>query len=461
MLIPSRRNFLNICCRSLASAGAAGLVSRFGMVNALAQTSCPTDYRALVCVFLLGGNDSNNLVIPISTPIGNPENSYTVYSNVRKGLALAQNTLHPIAAANGDQYALHPSMPELANLYTAKNLAVLANVGTLVAPITKAQYQAPGATVPSNLFSHSDQQQEWQSSIGQGLASTGWGGRVADLMQSCNSSNFPMIVSVGGNSLFSTGAQTNPATVLPGQSLGLQGFDNSAAAQARLTAFQNLLTFDNGVAIVQADNTITKNGVDQGILLNQALTGISALKTTFPNTTLGQQLQQVARIIQVRSGLGVRRQIFFTSLGGFDTHQQQLNDQTNNLLQVSQAMKALYDATVEMGVDRQVMTFTESDFSRTLQPNGSASVGTDHAWGSHQIIMGGGVKGGDLYGQFPTLALTGPDDANNRGVWVPTTSLDQYGAALATWFGVAPEQLSQVFPNLPNFKTPPPAFAQV
>jgi uncharacterized protein (DUF1501 family) len=380
---------------------------------------------------------------------------------VRKGLALAQNTLHPIAAANGDQYALHPSMPELANLYTAKNLAILANVGTLVAPITKAQYQAPGATVPSNLFSHSDQQQEWQSSIGQGLASTGWGGRVADLMQSCNSSNFPMIVSVGGNSLFSTGAQTNPATVLPGQSLGLQGFDNSAAAQARLTAFQNLLTFDNGVAIVQADNTITKNGVDQGILLNQALTGVSALKTTFPNTTLGQQLQQVARIIQVRSGLGVRRQIFFTSLGGFDTHQQQLNDQTNNLLQVSQAMKALYDATVEMGVDRQVMTFTESDFSRTLQPNGSASVGTDHAWGSHQMIMGGGVKGGDLYGQFPTLALTGPDDANNRGVWVPTTSLDQYGAALATWFGVAPEQLSQVFPNLPNFKTPPPAFAQV
>jgi uncharacterized protein (DUF1501 family) len=457
MLIPSRRKFLNICCRSLASAGAAGLVSRFGMVNALAQNSCPADYRALVCVFLFGGNDSNNMVIPISTPVGNPENSYTVYSNVRKGLALAQNTLHSIAAANGDQYALHPSMSELANLYTSKNLAILANVGTLVAPITKAQYQAPGATVPSNLFSHADQQQEWQTSLGQRPSSTGWGGRMADLMQGCNSSNFPMIVSVGGNSLFSTGAQTNPATVLPGQALGLQGYDNSAAAQARLTAFQNLLTFDDGVALVQADNAITKNGVEQGILLNQALAGASALKTTFPNTTLGQQLQQVARIIQVRSALGVKRQIFFTSLGGFDTHQQQLNLQSNNLLQVSQAMKALYDATVEMGVDQEVMTFTESDFSRTLQPNGSASVGTDHAWGSHQLIMGGSVKGGDLYGQFPTLALAGPDDANNRGVWVPTTSLEQYGAALAIWFGVAPDQLSQVFPNLPNFKTPPPA----
>lgn len=457
MLIPSRRKFLNICCRSLASGGAAGMVSRFGMVNALAQNSCPADYRALVCVFLFGGNDSNNMVIPISTPAGNPENSYTVYANVRKGLALAQNSLLSIAAANGDQYALHPSMSDLAGLYTSKNLAILANVGTLVAPITKAQYQAPGATVPTNLFSHADQQQEWQTSLGQRPSSTGWGGRMADLMQGCNSSNFPMIVSVGGNSLFSTGAQTNPATVLPGQPLGLQGFDNSPAAQARLTAFQNLLTFDNGVALVQADNAITKNGVNQGILLNQALAGASALKTTFPNTTLGQQLQQVARIIQARGALGVRRQIFFTSLGGFDTHQQQLNLQSNNLLQVSQAMKALYDATVEMGVDQQVMTFTESDFSRTLQPNGSASVGTDHAWGSHQLVMGGGVKGGDLYGQFPTLALAGPDDANNRGVWVPTTSLEQYGAALATWFGVAPDQLSQVFPNLPNFKTPPPA----
>jgi uncharacterized protein (DUF1501 family) len=458
MLIPSRRKFLNICCRSLASAGAAGLVSRFGMVNALAQSSCPSDYRALVCVFLLGGNDSNNTVIPISTPAGNPGNSYTVYSNVRKGLALAQNAVHAISAANGDQYALHPSMPELADLYTSNDLAILANVGTLVAPLTKAQYQAAGATVPSNLFSHSDQQQEWQSSIGQGQASTGWGGRVADLMQSCNSSNFPMIVSVGGNSLFSTGAQTNPATVLPGQPLGLLGFDTSAASQARLTALQNLLTFDNGVAVVQADNAITKNGVDQGVLLNQALTGASAFKTTFPNTTIGQQLQQVARIIQVRSELGIRRQIFFTSLGGFDTHERQLTDQATNLQQLSQAMKALYGATIEMGVDRQVMTFTESDFSRTLQPNGSAVVGTDHAWGSHQMIMGGGVKGGDLYGQFPTLALTGPDDANNRGVWVPTTSLDQYGAALATWFGVTPDQLNQVFPNLANFKTPLPAF---
>lgn len=458
MLIPSRRKFLNISCRSLATLGAAGLVSRFGQVNALAQNACPTDYKALVCVFLLGGNDSNNTVIPISTPAGNPDNSYTVYSNVRKGLALAQNTLHAISAANGDQYGLHPSMTELAGLYTNKNLAILANVGTLVAPLTKAQYLAPGSKVPSNLFSHSDQQQEWQSSLAQGQASTGWGGRVADLLQGCNSSSFPMIVSVGGNSLFSTGAQTNPASIVVGQPLGLQGFDNSATSQARLAALQNLLTFDNGVALVQAANNISNNGVNQGVLLNQALTGTTTFKTTFPNTTLGQQLQQVARIIQVRSELGVRRQIFFTSLGGFDTHERQVTDQTTNLQQVSQAMKALYDATVEMGVDQQVLTFTESDFSRTLQPNGSSSVGTDHAWGSHQMIMGGAVKGGDLYGKFPTLALTGPDDANNRGVWVPTTSLDQYGATLATWFGVTPDQLGQVFPNLANFSTPRPAF---
>jgi uncharacterized protein (DUF1501 family) len=438
--------------------GAAGLVSRFGQVNALAQNSCPSDYKALVCVFLFGGNDSNNTVIPIATPTGNPNNSYTGYSNVRKALALAQNTLHPVSAANGDQYALHPSLTELADLYTSKNLAILANVGTLVTPLSKTQYQTAGALVPANLFSHSDQQQEWQSSVAQGLTGTGWGGRVADLMQGCNSSAFPMIVSVGGNSLFSTGATTNPATVLPGQPLGLQGFDTTAVSQARLTALQNLLSFDNGLSLVQSANAITGNGVNQGVLLNQALAGATPLTTTFPTSTLGQQLLQVARIIGVRGQLGVRRQIFFTSLGGFDTHEQQINTQTTILQQVSQAMRALYDATVEMGVVSNVLTFTESDFSRTLQPNGSASVGTDHAWGSHQMIMGGGVRGGDLYGQFPTLALTGPDDVSGRGVWLPTTSLDQYGATLATWFGVTSDQLTQVFPNLSNFKTPLPKF---
>jgi uncharacterized protein (DUF1501 family) len=178
----------------------------------------------------------------------------------------------------------------------------------------------------------------------------------------------------------------------------------------------------------------------------------------FPKTSLGTQMQQIAQVIQVRGALGMQRQIFFANLGGFDTHAAQLTDQASGLTQLSQALKALYAATQEMGVDQQVMTFTESDFGRTLQPNGGATFGTDHAWGSHHFIMGGGVKGGDLYGTFPTQALTGPDDANTRGVWIPTTSLDQYGATLASWFGVNAAGLGQVFPNLANFATPPPAF---
>jgi len=458
MLIPSRRKFLKIGCRSLASLSAAGLMSRFGQVNALAQSTCPTDYKALVCVFLFGGNDGNNTVVPISTPVGNPNNSYQVYSDVRKGLALPLANLLPIGTSKGDQYGLHPSLVDIADLYQSKNVAVLANVGTLVAPLNKTAYQKATSAIPLNLFSHLDQQTEWQSSLAQGFAATGWGGRVADVMQGCNNPKFPTIVSVGGNSLFATGAQTNPAAISPGQPLGLTGFGTDSNSKVRLAALQSLLTFDNGVSLVQAANTITQSGVDQANLINQALTGAKAFTTVFPTTSIGQQLQQVAQIIQVRSELGMHRQIFFAYLGGFDTHDLQLNDQATGLTQLSQAMKALYAATQEMGVDQQVMTFTESDFGRTLQPSGGSTLGTDHAWGSHHFVMGGGVKGGDLYGTFPTLAITGPDDANNRGVWIPTTSLDQYGATLASWFGVDAASMPQVFPNLTNFTTPGPAF---
>jgi uncharacterized protein (DUF1501 family) len=456
--ISTRRKFL---ARSLAAIGAASVVGRLSQVNALAATTCPSDYKALVCVFLFGGNDGNNTLIPVSiTQATNPVNSYANYAKIRAGLALPQASLNNtmISTSQGDGYALHPSLAEIATLYDSKKVAVLANVGNLVTPLTQTQYLKRTAAIPLNLFSHLDQQTEWQTSEAQGFAATGWGGRLADAMQGCNQSGFPTIVSVGGNVLFAAGSQTNAATVTAGQVLGLQGFASNAASNARLAALQNLLSFDNGLTLVQASNAIASSGVSQAAALNKALSGATSLTTVFPNTPLGVQMGQIAKIINVRASLGVNRQIFFAYLGGFDTHDQELNDQGTGLQQVSQALNAFYNSTMEMGVSQNVVTFTESDFGRTLQPSGGATLGTDHAWGSHHFIMGDAVKGGDIYGTFPTQQLVGPDDANNRGVWIPTTSLDQYGATLATWFGVDPAQLGTVFPNLQNFKGPLPAF---
>ncbi|MSV34119.1 MAG: DUF1501 domain-containing protein [Bryobacterales bacterium] len=455
----SRRSFLKISARSLAAIGGASVVGRLSQVNALAATACPTDYKALVCVFLFGGNDGNNTVIPVSiSQRTNPVNSYANYAKVRGGLALPQANLGLINTSKGDAYGLHPSLTELTALYNSNRAAVLANVGTLVNPLTLTQYQDKKAAVPLNLFSHLDQQAEWQSSAAQGFATTGWGGRLADAMQDCNHSGFPTVISVGGNVLFATGSQTSPATVTAGQVLGLQGFANNAASAARLTALQNLLQFDNGLTLVQASNAIATSGINQAAALNKALSGATLLTTAFPNTSLGQQMLQIAKVIKVRATLGVNRQIFFAYLGGFDTHDLELNDQGSGLLQVSQALNAFYNSTAEMGVSNSVVTFTESDFGRTCQPSGGSTLGSDHAWGSHHFIVGDAVKGGDVYGTFPTQQLNGPDDATGRGVWIPTTALDQYGATLATWFGVDPAKLKDVFPNLKNFPGALPAF---
>jgi len=457
MLTTSRRDLLKLGFRALSAIGASSVAGRLGQVNALAQTpACPTDYKALVCIFLFGGNDGNNTVIPVTTPKSNPNNSYAKYAAVRGGLALPQAILNMINTSKGDQYGLHPSLTEIASLYNnRKNVAILANVGTLVTPLTQAEYLGNQGAIPLNLFSHLDQQTEWQTSIAQGFATTGWGGRLADAMESCNSGKLPIIVSVGGNALFATGAKTNPATATPGQVLGLQGFSTSAASTARMTAVTNLLSFDNGLSLVGASNIIGGSGMSQATVLSQALAGGKPLTTVFPTSSLGQQLEEVAKIINVRTALGMNRQIFFAFLGGFDTHDLELTNQAAGLQTVSQAMNAFYNATVEMGVNQDVVTFTESDFGRTLQPSGGATLGTDHAWGSHHFIMGDAVKGGNLYGVFPTQVLQGPDDANNRGVWIPQVSLDQYGATLATWFGANP---STVFPNLGNFTSPLPAF---
>jgi len=440
----NRREFLKTTCCSAAAGFAAASFSRFGLVNALAQTT--TDYKALVCVFLFGGNDSNNMVIPYDTA------GYNAYKTARGGLALAQGSLLPITPTSiGSPFAFHPRFTGLQSLFNNKNLAVLANVGTLVQPTTVTQFRKGGVMLPINLFSHSDQEAQMQSAILDRNADTGWAGRTADKIQAAYGGNFPIIISLAGTNVFCEGlvAQAIQSNGNPTQLLN--GFGGGTDSNNRLSALQSLLTFDTGLSLIQAASTTTGNAIQNGQTLAAALATGTPLATVFPkNSYFANQLQQVAKIIQVRQALGLQRQIFFVSMGGFDTHGGQLAQQDSLFNDLNQSLSAFYQATGEMGVASNVTTFTLSDFGRTYAPN---SDGTDHAWGSHHVIMGGAVKGGDFYGTFPTLAVNGPDDATGQGRWVPTTSLDQYAATLASWFGVAAADLPSVFPNLANFTT--------
>jgi uncharacterized protein (DUF1501 family) len=449
MYIPSRRQFLRDGLRSVSALGAMSVLAKFGEMNALAAGT--SGYQALVCIFLAGGNDGHNTVIPLTTA----QQNYSLYAQGRQGLALAQGSLLPIMNGS-DVYGLHPSMPELQSLYTQGKAAVLANVGNLVQPIDRNAYASNNsAIVPSALFSHSDQSSQWQSAIPNGIASSGWGGRITDLMQTQNAGAvFPPITTTSSCGLFCTGQQTFPATVPP----PIQGFPGVTGmatlngiqnAPATATGMQQLLTFDNGLQLVQAGNGILTRGNNYA----KTLTGLlqtSTLTTAFPaGNPLAAQLQTVANVMSVRGELGLTRQIFFCQLGSFDTHGQQLETQQVLLGQLSQAVLAFYEATVEMGLQQSVTTFTASEFGRTLTPSGTD--GSDHAWGNHHFILGGGVTGGKFYGTFPSLALGNLYDANARGTLIPTTAIAQYGATLAEWFGVSVANLPAIFPNIGNF----------
>jgi uncharacterized protein (DUF1501 family) len=441
-------------------------IEDFGLVHALAQGgSAATDYRALVCIFLNGGNDGNNLVVPVDAT------RFGEYGSVRAaaGLALAApgqpGGLLPVSPTSGGEYGLHPAMPELKTLFDNRQLAVVANVGPLVEPLTRDTYRNGTGKRPSQLFSHSDQVAQWQTSVSNDASATGWGGRTADRAASLNGgASFPQVVSIAGTSLFTTGASTRPlgipdartslATVLPLNNPPTAAGYTAAQRDARRAAFDALRGADLGATLVKASRDVTEQAIQTSLAL--ASTN-STLTTDFPNTTLGYQLEQAARLIKLRDTLAVKRQIFFCQLGGFDTHSGQgtaTGAQATLLTQVSAAMKAFYDAMVELGVQESVTAFTLSDFGRTLQPAGTGgAVGSDHGWGNHQFVMGGAVRGGDLYGRFPTLALGGPDDTDTRGRWIPSTSVEQYAATLASWYGLSATDIPLVFPFIGRFPT--------
>jgi uncharacterized protein (DUF1501 family) len=458
----TRRDFIRNTACALGSMALASTVDTLGLVNAYAQSAA--DYRALVCIFLSGGNDCNNLVVDL--------NQFTSYNNVRgaSGLAIPQGSLLQISPLSGGSYGLHPMLPEIKTLFDQQKVAIVANCGPLVEPLTRTTYQNGTGKKPLQLFSHSDQVGLWQSGVANDVVQTGWGGRVADKTGSLNgAATFPQMTSIAGISLFVTGASARPLAigdsntalnaVLPlNNPPGSAGFTN-AQNTARRTAFDQINALDPGVMLIKASESVRGSALQT----QAALASVNpSLATVFPNTTLGRQLLQVARVIKastdLAAGINMKRQIFFCNLGGFDTHSVQTSAtfagaQGTLLQQLSQAMNAFYAATVELGVGPNVTTFTLSDFGRTLSPSGSgvAAVGSDHGWGNHHFVMGGSVIGQRLYGTYPTLALNGPDDTDNRGRWIPTTAVEQYGATLANWYGLSSSDFPAVFPLLSHF----------
>jgi len=430
-----------------------------GWDKALAASADSSGYKALVGVFLIGGNDSFNWIVP-ATQAG-----YQVYATSRGGLALAQNSLlalngpgsTPAQASDGYQYGFHPGCPELQALFNSGNLGVLGNVGTLVSPVTPAQIQAGSATLPPQLFSHIDQQAQWQTSIPNSPDDYGWAGRIADLYDSQGySSKLAMNIDVGGANYMLQGQQTNMYVLGTSGAPVLDDTTNTTYRNGlRAQAASQLLTAgaNSSNLLVSQYAAIQQRAAAKVTVVNNALNAAGDLTTAFPaypgDSSLGAQLHEVARVIKAQAQIGDGRQIFFVSLNGFDTHDGLLSTQATLMPILSKNLSAFWTAMGEIGMKNNVTLFTMSDFGRTLSSNGD---GSDHAWGSHHVMLGGAVKGGQFYGTMPSLAISGPNDYGaGLGQIVPTTATDQYFATLAAWFGVPAASLPALFPNLGNF----------
>src|SRR5262245_20340499 len=449
--------------RFLKCAAAGGLAYAFGRtpqaVSAatFSSSAALADYKALVCVFLFGGNDSFNMLVPRSAA------EYGVYAASRQNLAIAQASLLPINSLvpdpNGTLYGLHPSMSELATLFEQdEKCAIVANIGPLIEPTTKAQYQAKATHLPPQLFSHNDQQDQWHALKGEATLKSGWGGRIADALLAPGAAtpltqSLAVNLSLSGQTLFQAGVTSVPYTMGatgPVPFFGLEGAD--AYTLARRAAFEKILSANHTTVYERAYATVQQRALQGAARINGALAGVRSpnavpFTTVFPATPLGQQLKTVAELIAARDQLEVSRQIFFVAIGGFDTHDAQTQDQPQLLGNLSSCLAAFYRATIELGIAANVTTFTQSDFGRTLTSNGD---GTDHAWGGNQLVIGGGVAGRTIYGRYPLLQIDGPDDVGG-GRMIPGTSTDQYAATLAKWFGVADSALTSVAPHLGNF----------
>jgi len=442
----SRRAFLQ---RS-AALGLVGAASPFVMnLAAIGEAAAATasDYKALVCIFLFGGNDYANTIVPYDQP------SYDLYATQRGTIArardsLAQTILYPNAAlAGGRQYALAPELAPVIPIYDAGRLAVVLNVGTLIQPTSKTNYGNRSVPLPPKLFSHNDQQSFWQACNPEG-ATSGWGGRIGDLLQSGNGSASLTCISAAGNAVFLSGRAAVQYSVTTNGPVPLLNNASSLFGSATgMSTLRALMTGPRSHLLEDEHARVTKRSLDLQAQVSAALAAGPAVAGFPTGNSLADQLRIVARLISVSQELGARRQVFFVSLGGFDNHDSILTTHPILLARLGAAMRAFYDATVTLGVADKVTAFTASDFGRTLTSNAN---GSDHGWGSHHFVMGGAVNGREFYGTPPVIANNGPDDVG-QGRLLPSLSVDQYGATLANWFGVSGGQMTTVLPNIANF----------
>jgi len=439
----SRRALLKSILAS--STGAMSSRAATGLLAGLAGTQvahAAGDYRALVCIFLQGGNDGFNLLVP------SDDARYATYAASRGSLALSKTSLVGLTADSPEgSYGVHASCPQVAQLFNSGKLTFVRNVGTLLQPTTKADYDAK-SNLPPNLFSHNDQQDAWSRCSADSLARIGWGGRLADLMSNANANTLLALnLSLDGTNLFQTGEFTLPYGL---STEGVQQIDlvNDSRSPVRDT-FSRLLEIsrNSGRVFEPVYGDLMRNTVDVAAYLGTQLESSSAGSASWPDTSLAAQLQMVARLISIRGSTQMSRQVFYCTLGGFDTHDDQLELQTSLLGELSAALGAFQSSLESLGVADEVVTFTMSDFGRTLSSNGD---GSDHAWGNHHLVMGNAVHGGRLYGVFPDLTLDGPDDAGFGRV-IPTSAVEQYGATLASWFGATADEIDTIFPNLDRF----------
>ena len=443
-----RREFLKRASAASVAATAAPWALQLAAIgDAAAATAGGSDYKALVCVFLYGGNDYGNTVIPYDAV------SHQAYSAIRPTLAigrdaLAATALSPtLALPDGRQMALAPGLSAVKPAFDAGRLAVMLNIGTLMAPTTLAQYKSGAVPLPPKLFSHNDQSSLWQSSSVEG-ARTGWGGRMADFMLSSNGRSALTCINVSGNAIFQAGDNAFQYQMGVSGKQAITGIGSALFGSSACANLMKSLITEERIHPMESElNRVTARSIDLQSTLTGALAGGASMSTAFATDALAQQLRMVARMIAARSSLGMTRQVFFVSVGGFDLHDSLTTRHPVLMQQVGGAMASFDSALQELGVADKVTAFTASDFGRTLSSNGD---GTDHGWGSHHLVMGGAVKGGRFYGTAPSVSVNGPDDVG-QGRLLPTTSVDQLASTLALWMGVPPSELRTVLPNIGNF----------